>query len=191
MAFRQAGDKLGLVTDLSRVPPASYGWDGPANGEIFVLQPLLQPDWVFWSSCYHWEEDVRMLSDWHETIEVSVRVVGRFFLAKALQGASVLHLQTNWTPCLSCKSGKWSGWQPERFCIALKKLFGFHKNVVWGMHRLLPSPEKCGIFSVLCTITTEETLFMLQKHDLYWQQSPGIFNFLKVWIMWEFSVIKQ
>lgn len=87
---------------------------------------------------------------------------------------------------------KWSGSQLERFlCGIKKKLVGFHKNVIWGMHRLFPSPEKCGISSVLCTITTEGTLFMLQKHYLYWQQSPGISNFLKVWTMWEFSVIEQ
>lgn len=34
-----------------------------------------------------------MLSDWHETIEISVSVVDRF-LAKALQGTSVVHLFT-------------------------------------------------------------------------------------------------
>lgn len=49
-----------------------------------------------------------------------------------------------------------------------------------------PAQKNVGFFSVLCTITTEGTLFMLQKHDLYWQQSPGISNFLQVWTMEEF-----
>lgn len=33
----------------------------------------------------------KLLSDWHETIEVAVSIVGSF-LAKALQGTSVAHL---------------------------------------------------------------------------------------------------
>lgn len=118
---------------------------GPRKWWGFCLTTTLAAKVSFLESHYHWEEDVRsfkMLSDWHETIEVAVLALWAVFLAKAFQGISVEHLQASWAPCSMQLERK-----VERM-LAWKVLCGIKKSCLASikMHRLFPSPENCGIY---------------------------------------------